>query len=49
MVFLKKKKSLLKKKDPTWLLEIRHFINLVKLKKNNFNKYSWINKQLLSL
>ena len=43
------KKEIIKKKDPTWNHELDHFFKLIKNKKNNFKKYSWINNQLLNL
>jgi len=46
----KEKKIIIKKKDPTWILEHKHFFTLLKLrKKNNFSKDIWINKNLKSI
>ena len=46
----KEKTIVIKKKDPTWELEHKHFFRLLKLrKKNDLSKDMWINKNLKSI
>ena len=46
----KRKKIVIKKKDPTWEMEHKYFFSLLKLKKkNDFGKDIWINKNLKSI
>ena len=46
----RERKIIIKKKDPTWALEHKHFFRLLKLRKrNNFSKDIWINKNLKSI
>ena len=48
--YLKEKTIVIKKKDPTWKLEHKHFFRLLKLrKKNDLSKDMWINKNLKSI
>lgn len=42
------KKMVIKKKDPTWELELKFFLNLIKRKKIDLNSYKWINNQLFN-
>jgi len=43
------KKIIIKKKDPTWELELEFFLNLIKRKKINLESYKWINNQLSNI